>query len=134
MPKRVPPLSARALSRVRCDGRSIELVDGYVPGLRVRIHPGGTQSWSLNIQDSKGNRRRFSIGSGLGLAEARRKAERVRRAVHEGADPTNERRVARQRARAARAGIDTFEGLLEDYFVNGAPRWVHRLVDQFAQG
>jgi integrase len=119
MPKRAPPLTAKALAGVRCTNMPIELVDGYVPGLRVRVLPTGTKSWSLNIRDSKGTRRRYNIGTGLPLAEARRKAERVRQAVHEGADPTNERRVTRLRAQAAKAGIDTLDGLLEAYFVSG---------------
>jgi integrase len=90
-----------------------------VPGLRVRILPSGTRTWSLNIRDSRGVRRRFDIGAGLGLAEARRKAEELRRAVREGADPTTERRVARQRAHAAKMGVGTLGALLESYFVHG---------------
>jgi integrase len=122
MPKRVPPLSAKALAAARPGDRPTELVDGYVPGLRVRVLPSGARTWSLNIRDSKGTRRRFDIGTGLGLAEARRKAEAMRRAVREGADPTSERRAARQRTRAAREGLGTVGGLLEMYFVNGPGR------------
>ena len=122
MPKRVPPLSAKALSATRPGARPTELVDGYVPGLRVRVLPRGARVWSLNIRDSKGVRRRFNVGMGLGLAEARRKAEELRRAVREGADPTRERRGARQRVQAAREGIGTLGSLLEMYFVNGPGR------------
>jgi len=122
MPKRAPPLSAKALAASRPGDRPIELIDGYVPGLRVRIQPSGARTWSLNIRDSKGVRRRFNVGIGLGLAEARQKAEELRWAVREGADPTSERRAARQRAQAARQGVDTFAGLLEMYFVNGPGR------------
>jgi integrase len=64
-------------------------------------------------------RRRFDLGSGLGLAEARRKAEDVRRAVRDGADPTTERRAARQRAQAARDGEGTVGALLDTYFTKG---------------
>jgi hypothetical protein len=52
MPKRVPPLSVRTLGSVRPGDKPIELVDGYVPGLRVRVLPSGTRAWSLNIRDS----------------------------------------------------------------------------------
>ena len=45
----------------------------------------GTRAWSLNIRDSKGVRRRFEVGSGLSLAEARRKAEDLRRNIRGGA-------------------------------------------------
>jgi integrase len=119
MPKRVPPLSAKALGAVRPSTEPIELVDGYVPGLRVRIHPNGTRTWSLNIRDSQGVRRRFEVGAKLSLAEARRKAEDLRNDVREGADPTAERRAGRHRARAARQGVGTLEALLDVYFSRG---------------
>jgi integrase len=119
MPKRVPPLSAKALAAVRPGAAPIELADGYLPGLRVRLLPSGTQSWSLNIRDSKGERRRFEVGTNLGLAEARRKAESLRQAVREGYDPTAARRTARQRGKAAKEGIGTLQALLETYFTTG---------------
>jgi len=119
MPKRVPPLSVKALTAVRPGKSPIELVDGFVPGLRVRVLPSGTRAWSLNIRDSKGVRRRFDVGSGLGLAAARRKAEDLRRDIRGGANPTTERRAARQRAQAARDCVGTLVALIETYFRNG---------------
>ena len=119
MPRRVAPLSVKKLASVRPGQRPIELVDGYVPGLRIRILPSGTRAWSLNIRDSKGVRRRFDVGSGLSLAEARRKAEDLRRNIRGGADPTTERRTARQRAIAAKGGVGTLGALVETYFTNG---------------
>jgi hypothetical protein len=67
MPKRVSPLSAKALAAVRAGTDVIELSDGYVPGLRVRIWPSGTVTWSLNIRDSNGVRCRVNVGSDLTL-------------------------------------------------------------------
>jgi integrase len=119
MPKRVPPLSPKKLAAIRPTNHTIEVVDGSVPGLRVRIHPSGTRTWSLNIRDSRGNRRRFDLGPGLGIAQARRKAEDLRRSVRDGADPTGDRRAARQRAQAARQGVGTLNELLENYFNTG---------------
>ena len=119
MPKRVPPLSARALAAIKPSAKPIELVDGYVSGLRVRILPSGTRTWSLNIRDHKGIRRRFDVGAGLGLSEARVKAEQLRKGVRDGADPTSERRAGRQRAQAARDGVGTLRALLESYFTKG---------------
>jgi len=119
MPKRVPPLSAKKLAAVRPGPAPIELVDGYVPGLRIRVLPSGVRAWSLNIRDSTGVRRRFDVGSALSLAEARRKAEDLRRSIRGGADPTRERRAARQRAQAAEAGVGTLGALIETYFMNG---------------
>jgi integrase len=119
MPKRVPPLSAKTLANIRVGQHAKELADGYVPGLRVRVLPSGTRSWSLNIRNNQGVRRRFDLGAGLSLAVARRKAEDLRRAVRDGADPTAERRAARQRAQAARDGVGTLAALLETYFTTG---------------
>jgi integrase len=119
MPKRAPPLSARALASVRPSKEAIELVDGFVPGLRVRIYPSGTRSWFLIVRNRVGERGRFHVGTGLSLAEARRKAEDERKKIRDGADPTAERRAARQRARAAREGVGTLEALVENYFTTG---------------
>ena len=119
MPRRVPPLSAKALAAVRPGERPIELVDGYVPGLRIRVLPSGARAWSLNIRDCRGIRRRFDVGSDLGLAEARRKAEDLRRNIRAGADPTSERRAARRRAQAAKGGVGSLGALIKVYFTNG---------------
>ena len=118
----------KKLAAVRPGEKPIELVDGYVPGLRVRVLPSGTRSWSLNIRDSKGVRRRFEVGSGLSLAEARRKAEDLRRNIRGGADPTTERRAARQRALAAKGGVGTLAALIDTYFNNGLGRHQRRAV------
>ena len=119
MPKRVPALSAKRLAATRAADAPIELVDGFLPGLRVRILPSGARAWSLNVRDSKGVRRRFSLGSGLSLTEARSRGEQLRRAIHDGADPTEERRAAHRRSRAAHEGIGTFRALLATYFLKG---------------
>jgi len=119
MPKRVPPLSARTLGNVRPGKEPVELVDGFVPGLRVRIYPSGTRSWFLIVRNRAGERGRFHVGTGLSLAEARRKAEDDRKKIRDGVDPTAERRAARQRARAAREGVGTLGALVENYFTTG---------------
>jgi integrase len=116
MPKRIQPLSVKRLDAVRPrDGEVIELGDGLVPGLRVRITRGG-RFWSLNIRSARGERRRFDVGDNLLLAEARRRAEKLKQAIKEGADPTAERREARQRVKNARAGVGTFGSLVDAYF------------------
>jgi len=80
MPKRILPLTAKRLGAVHPrEGEIIELGDGLLPGLRVRISQGG-RYWSLNIRNLKGERRRFDVGDNLSLAEARRRAETLRQA------------------------------------------------------
>ena len=116
MPKRIQPLTAKGLDAVRPrDGEVIELGDGLLPGLRVRVSVGG-RFWSLNIRNAKGERRRFDVGDNLTLAEARRRAETLKQEIKQGSDPTGERREARQRSKNAKAGIGTFGSVIEAYF------------------
>ena len=80
MAKRVPPLTAKQVENFRPTDRA-ELTDGLVPGLRLRATASGVRSWSFNIRGHDGERRRFEVGVGLGLAEARRAAEVIRAKV-----------------------------------------------------
>jgi integrase len=116
MPRRIQPLTAKRLDAVRPrDAEIVELGDGLLPGLRVRISQGG-RYWSLNIRNAKGERRRFDVGDNLSLAEARRRAELLKQAVKQGRDPTGERRDARRRVSDAKAGIGTFGSVINAYF------------------
>jgi Arm DNA-binding domain len=84
MAKRVPALSSAQVANIKRDPEKVvELVDGAVPGLRLRVTPAGTKTWSLNVR-AAGVMRRFDVGAGLGLADARRKAEELRRQVRQG--------------------------------------------------
>jgi integrase len=119
MAKRVPPLSSAQVANLKPDpGRVRELVDGAVPGLRLRVTPSGTRTWSLTIR-AAGKMRRFDVGSSLGLAEARKKAEDLRRQIREGADPAAGRRALRARTRDAKEGIGTFGAVIDAYFSTG---------------
>ena len=104
MPKRVEPLNAKQIEKWHPDAKRIlELVDGAVPGLRVRLTPNGTKTWSLSARVN-GERRRLNLGEGLGLAEARRKAEDARRQIADGVDPASAKTAARERRKAAAEG------------------------------
>lgn len=119
MAKRVPPLTAAQVMNLKPDpAKTVELIDGAVPGLRLRVTPNGTRTWSLNMRAS-GVMRRFDVGSGLGLSDARKRATELRRRIQDGEDPTAERRAARGRAKAAEKGVGTFGALIEDYFSTG---------------
>ena len=119
MAKRVPPLSPTKIANLKPHPtKVVELVDGAMPGLRLRVTPAGTRSWSLNIF-AAGVMRRFDVGTGLGLAEARKRAEELRRQIREGADPTAERRATRVRAKAAKEGTGTFGAVIDAYFSSG---------------
>ena len=119
MAKRVPALSALQIARARPHPtETLELVDGAVSGLRLRIMPSGKKTWSLAMR-ANGVMRRFDVGSGLGLAEARAKAEKLRRKIKEGADPTADKRAARQKALSALAGVGTLGSVIDAYFTTG---------------
>ncbi|WP_305096935.1 tyrosine-type recombinase/integrase [Croceibacterium aestuarii] len=119
MSKRVAPLTALQISKTKPHpSRTIELVDGAVPGLRLRIAPSGGKSWSLAMRAS-GIMRRFDVGNGLSLGEARKKAEELRLAIKDGADPTADRRAARLKALSAVEGIGTFGSVIDTYFTIG---------------
>ncbi|MEC7818673.1 MAG: tyrosine-type recombinase/integrase [Pseudomonadota bacterium] len=119
MAKRVAPLTALQISKIKPHAnRTIELVDGAVPGLRLRIAPLGGKSWSLAMR-ANGVMRRFNVGDGLSLGDARRRAEELRLAIKDGADPTADRRTARLKALSAVEGIGTFGSVIDAYFTSG---------------
>lgn len=117
--KRVKPLNAKQLEKWRPDPqRTLELVDGAVPGLWARLAPGGEISWSLNVR-VQGVRRRVGLGKGLGLAEARRKAEEARLSIARGEDPGAARRNSIARRKAAESGIGTLGSVIAAYYEQG---------------
>lgn len=119
MAKRVPPLTAAAVAKIKPDPtRTLELVDGDTPGLRLRVTPKGKRTWSLNIR-ANGIMRRFEVGVDLGLAEARTKAKALRQRIADGADPNAEKRANRTQAVAAKLGIGTFGAAVDAYFSVG---------------
>jgi integrase len=131
MAKRVPPLSATKISKLKPNRlETIELIDGAVPGLRVRMSPTGIVTWSLNIRDARGVRRRFDVGQGLGLAAARDRAEKLRRQIRDGKDPTADKRAARDRAKAAQVGIGTFGSVITAYFESGPGKILDTRAEQ----
>jgi integrase len=86
--------------------------DGKVPGLSVRVFSSGRRSWYLKYRQD-GRQRRYKLGDfpALGLARARREAEKMRVAVRDGADPVRER-LQRQ----ADSTDNTFGALIRSYF------------------
>ena len=58
MPRRVAALNAKQIARWKPNpDRTLELVDGAVPGLRVRLSPSGAMSWSLSARIGAKRRR-----------------------------------------------------------------------------
>jgi integrase len=111
MPKRVAPLNAMQVERIK---PGEELIDGSVPGLRVTRTAAGL-SWGLSVR-VKGARRWIKVGVGIGLAEARRRAERLRQDIAEGKDPAEEHAAIKQRQRDAIKGLGTLRSVTDAYF------------------
>jgi hypothetical protein len=119
MPKRAKPLSAQQLKTWRRHPeRTLERIDGAVPGLRARLAPHGPIAWSLSMR-VEGVRQRFAVGKGLGLAEARREAEQIRAAIARGEDPTGARRARKARRKEAAQGIGTLGSVIAAYYEQG---------------
>ncbi len=68
---------------------------------------------------ANGIMRRFDIGTGLSLGDARKKAGELRLAVRDGADPTADKRTARLKALSAVEGVGTFGSIIDAYFTIG---------------
>ena len=76
----------------------LELWDGRARGLSLRVFSSGRASWSFRYRPKDGSgRKRIGLGEypSIGLAEARRRADRHRGKVADGADPAAERRAQR---------------------------------------
>jgi integrase len=111
MPKRVAPLNAMQVEKIK---PGEELIDGGVPGLRVARTAAGL-SWGLSVR-VKGARRWIRVGVGIGLAEARRRAERLRQDIADGKDPASEHAAAKQRQKDAVKGLGTLRDVVDTYF------------------
>lgn len=130
MAKRVPALTAVAFAKIKPDPtKTIELVDGAVAGLRLRVSPTGLKTWSLNIR-ANGVMRRFDVGKELGLADARKKATTLRQQINDGGDPTADRREQRSKAVSAKLGIGTLEAVIDGYFALGNGAGLKSKVEQ----
>jgi integrase len=100
--------------------------DPTVTGLVLRVsppserHPAGRRAWSLEVKAPDGRQLRITLGAypEIGLAEARRRAGRMRADVRDGADPTAAKRARRATEAAKRkgvAGAATLRELLDSF-------------------
>ena len=94
MPKRVAPLNAMQVEKIK---PGEELIDGAVPGLRL-IRTAAGLSWGLSVR-VRGVRRWIRVGVGIGLADARTRADRLART-----SPTARTRLKSSGSKAAPEG------------------------------
>ena len=89
-------LSAQGIKRLtipELPDKQRDYPDGRVPGLTLRVFTSGRRGWYLKYRQ-EGKQKRYKLGDypTLGLADARKKAEKMRVDVRSGANPVRERR------------------------------------------
>ncbi|HYU33300.1 MAG TPA: tyrosine-type recombinase/integrase [Thermoanaerobaculia bacterium] len=108
--------------RAEMKGSRVELMDGDVPGLGLRVLPTGRKFWFLRY-GPRGGRRRITFGEypSLSLAKARDKARELLAGVKvHGRDPMAERKAARAARKKAKTA--TFAALAALYVEEHAKR------------
>jgi integrase len=99
--------------RAPANGR-LEINDAACRGLSLRITPNDVRSWSYRFTNAAGAVQRISIGGypSFGLADARLRADKLRRELADGVDPVV---AQRNRKLEARSKSKTFGMLAERY-------------------
>jgi integrase len=84
------------IKRAKATNKRLEYWDVETPGLNLRVETSGGKAWSVQYR-AGGRWRRFKIGDypGVLLAEARKRARKVRARVADGKDPAAERAAQR---------------------------------------
>ena len=98
-----------------------ELSDTRCKGLELRVTSGGARSWSFRFRDPRSGRvTRATIGSypEVSLADARERANGLRRSVSAGFNPVEEKRREREASKS-----NTFRALSERYLDEHARRF-----------
>ncbi|MCC0809014.1 DUF4102 domain-containing protein [Methylobacterium sp. W2] len=99
----------------------IEVSDTRCKGLELRVTSGGARSWSFRFRDPRSGRvTRATIGSypEVSLADARERANGLRRSVAAGLNPVEEKRRERQASNTS-----TFKALSDRYLEEHARRF-----------
>ena len=119
MARQVQRLTALEVDKIKTPGM---YPDGS--GLYLRVTPDKTKNWVLRYMLS-GKPRWMGLGpvSLFGLQEARAKALDARRQRHEGVDPIEARKAARQQALLDAAKAITFKQCATSYIAAHKPSW-----------
>jgi integrase len=122
MPKRVPPMSAKAVKALN-DGRHAV---GDVPGLCLQVS-GASRSWILRYPFA-GRSRELGLGSAyeVSLERARESARKARDLVRDGIDPIDDKRQRRQDQIAGSRSAITFAAATKQYIVSHSAGWKNK--------
>jgi integrase len=93
-----------------------EIPDGKIGGLYLVVQPSGAKSWALRYRVA-GAPKKFTIGPypAIGLAVARKRAQRALAEVVDGVDPSATKRAAREALKAASEAEDRVESVVDAY-------------------
>ncbi len=103
-------------------------IDGR--GLYLLVKPSGSKSWVVRVQKD-GKRRDFGIGSAadVSLADARTKADELRREVRSGVDPVVKKRQAKAVPTFKAAALACHKALKRGWTEKHAEQWLTSLED-----
>lgn len=123
MPKKIAPLTDRALVNAKPGNKPRKLFDGG--GLYLLVNPDGKKYWRLKYRFG-GTEKCMALGvyPQTSLADARNEANRARRLVKDGQDPMAKRKADTQ-AKAARVQADrnTFEAVALEWYERKKATW-----------
>lgn len=115
-------LTERRIRALKTEDKRIEVMDGALPGLGIRVYPTGGKSWFLRYGPQEA-RQRIVLGPypALSLESARNKARELVAGVKiNGRDPMGERKAERTARR--KAETETFGALAACYLEEHAKR------------
>ena len=100
---------------------SLEVHDAACRGLSLRVTPNDVRGWSYRYTSPSGTTARMTIGRypAVGLADARQRADNLRRDQANGVDPVA---AQRQRKLEAQSGTKTFAHLAERFVIEHVRR------------
>lgn len=106
-----------------------EIPDGKIGGLYLVVQPSGSKSWALRYR-AAGAPKKFTIGPypAIGLAAARKRAQKALAEVVDGFDPSAQKKAAREAQKASNSIADRVESVVDayvkDYLAkNAKPSW-----------
>jgi integrase len=93
-----------------------EIPDGRIGGLYLVVQPSGAKSWALRYRVA-GTPKKLTIGPypAVGLAAARKRAQKALVEVGEGIDPSAKKKADREAQRAANSTADRAETVVDAY-------------------
>jgi integrase len=93
-----------------------EIPDGKIGGLYLVVQPSGAKSWALRYRTA-GTPKKFTIGPypSIGLAAARKRAQKALAEVVDGVDPSAQKKAAHEAKKAAASAADRVETVVDAY-------------------